>query len=280
MSPHGSDVGRVVVVRGARRARCGCADAFTLIELLVVVAIIALLLAIFLPSLERARESARRGVCGAHLHGLMVALEAYSYDNKKQPPLTWFDWAKYDEYGSYEPTGPFEAVWYMNYLVFHVKNDSPTWLGDWVNFGCLYVSHHLPDIKACFCPSQRNDDYRFQTPTNPWPPRFETKFRPDMPWVVNHTKASFARRAEMSYIPWDRVPHRRFVLSDFLFEVSDRAVDTSNIRQTHGDGVNASFRDGHVRFIRGSMLFNWYEKANGPMEDRGKAFYQWIDRQY
>ena len=50
---------------------------FTLIELMVVVSIIALLLAILLPSLGRAREEARKVVCLSNLHQLANALEAY-----------------------------------------------------------------------------------------------------------------------------------------------------------------------------------------------------------
>ena len=58
--------------------------AFTLIELLVVTAIIALLLAVLLPSLSRARESAKRTVCASNLRGLMQAVHLYANDNKDQ----------------------------------------------------------------------------------------------------------------------------------------------------------------------------------------------------
>jgi prepilin-type N-terminal cleavage/methylation domain-containing protein len=56
--------------------------AFTLIEVLVVVAIIALLVAILLPSLSRARELGKRAVCVSDLHMLGVAWTFYHTDNK------------------------------------------------------------------------------------------------------------------------------------------------------------------------------------------------------
>ncbi len=51
---------------------------FTLIELLVVVAIIALLLAIMMPSLARARAQARNTQCLSNLHQFSVATEEYA----------------------------------------------------------------------------------------------------------------------------------------------------------------------------------------------------------
>jgi prepilin-type N-terminal cleavage/methylation domain-containing protein/prepilin-type processing-associated H-X9-DG protein len=56
--------------------------AFTLVELLVVVAIIALLLAVLLPSLGRAREVARSVICLGNMRMVGVGLMGYSADHQ------------------------------------------------------------------------------------------------------------------------------------------------------------------------------------------------------
>jgi type II secretion system protein G len=73
---------------------------FTLLELLVVIAIIALLAAILLPALARAKDSAKAASCKSNLRQMGIALEMYVTD-----------YGKYPGNGAMYERGTFVAIW-------------------------------------------------------------------------------------------------------------------------------------------------------------------------
>ncbi len=90
---------------GSRRIRSGetRSPAFTLIELLVVIAIIAILAAMLLPAVARAKEFGRRAACMNNIRQLNLSLTMYSQENEDALPTRassthWWPTLLYDGY--------------------------------------------------------------------------------------------------------------------------------------------------------------------------------------
>jgi len=130
-------------------------SAFTLIELLVVVAIIALLIAILLPSLATAREYARRAVCLSQIGGMAKGWFIYQQENngilmKANPqrsanPTNQYGWVDNDGVSVPGQTSTPEGS--VNFIT-GVHGD-PTRPG-----GALYP--YWPSVKKYMCPGDPN----------------------------------------------------------------------------------------------------------------------------
>jgi prepilin-type N-terminal cleavage/methylation domain-containing protein len=117
--------------------------AFTLIELLVVVAIIALLIAILLPSLAKARETAKLVLCGTQQREIANAVNVYAAGNKGvyPPSIQGFengtnDWWTLPNRINYHPV-PYNAG--------GVHGFDDGWLA-------RRLFNYIPQVKIYFCP--------------------------------------------------------------------------------------------------------------------------------
>ena len=105
---------------------------FTLAELLIVVGIIAVLAAVVLPSLARARHIARLATCKANLHNQTRAHQLYGHNNNdNKPPL---------------------CLKGRNSLRIDWVSPSVKWMRKPVGQGILVIDEYLP-FESLLCPS-------------------------------------------------------------------------------------------------------------------------------
>jgi prepilin-type N-terminal cleavage/methylation domain-containing protein len=148
--------------RRSASSRCG----FTLIELLVVVAIIALLIALLLPSLARAKQQAMTVRCGAQLKGAgaLVALYA-SQNNDALPPNFTMAFESGGDLVAFDPpTGPKPSgkAWSASYIevlgASGIIDLGNYWYNSSYKWGanCALTQNKVNHANALVCPSARD----------------------------------------------------------------------------------------------------------------------------
>ena len=135
--------------------------AFTLVELLVVIGIIAVLIGILLPTLSRARESAKRTECLSNMRSIYQLLKIYEVQYKGASPLG---------YGGLELQA--------SYFLSRGNSANPTVPGTTVRhvgIGLVMLANLAKEDRTVgrmwYCPSFQGDiNHDYNVPTNPWPP--------------------------------------------------------------------------------------------------------------
>lgn len=258
-------------MKGLRRHQTG----FTLVELLVVIGIIAVLVALLLPSLNTARNQAKRVNCLAHLQQCGQALVMYANQNKGMfPPRN----APYNV----PARGPGSGF----------QNNPPMGMALMVPEPYGFGTRILENNDVFFCPG---DDVRapFRTGPHMWGPHDQS-----LPVVPPYTGITWSMSYWQFYHPaGDAVmqalaagtltaaqlgpqePYKmenyklgikgasaRMVLADQYIPVKWTASNSASIRKQyqtyHKEGANILYIDGHAKFLRGHQVEDYIVRNN------------------
>jgi prepilin-type N-terminal cleavage/methylation domain-containing protein/prepilin-type processing-associated H-X9-DG protein len=224
---------------------------FTLIELLVVISIIALLMAILMPALKRAREQGQRAVCISTVKQLTLCWLMYADDN---------DDRLVNGEAGINPSG----------RAMHAKEQF--WVGQcWdqynvkggrrltrqaqtaaIQSGIFWTGNYVRDLDAFACPTGIRDEmltYNTMDGVNGMP-RSGTYSGTTPSAGPNGKKLWVKKTSEIA------TPGQRLVFIDEGWATPDSFAvhwnstwnwwDNAPVR--HGDGTNVSFADGHVEY--------------------------------
>jgi prepilin-type N-terminal cleavage/methylation domain-containing protein/prepilin-type processing-associated H-X9-DG protein len=252
---------------------------FTLVELLVVVGIVAVLIAMIMPALNKAREAAKKVQCLSNLRQLTVAAQMFANANKQSPPPPFLSrWT-------------IQSSWWVLHQDMSLDsfNTPPTGMRRWeirTYGGHQYTGMMWPNLllqgnfigndKVVDCPS-------FRQMTHPSVNRTNLSYGMNAHAVACIARLMISTSIDPNPISEYRQPYFQYQVVKFgkvreaskgiLF--SDRVMvnpahwsdsaainwfaagqygwnDIANPQPTvwfHGDGINVSFYDGSARFV-------------------------------
>lgn len=191
---------------------------FTLIELMVVIAIIAILAAILLPALSKAREKSRAIKCVSNLKQLGTACALYLQDYN-------------DNYPTYQTVASDDSLACGLFLIPHMMlpKDFSGWYSN-------FPGKSISKIEVCPSAPQRPIGANFVYGRDYLPNYYFQN------GLVNNIKASRVRGSKIIWAEGNRLDEY-FTPWGFSNGLPGKCV------ANHGKGLNVLWTDGHVQFF-------------------------------
>lgn len=215
---------------------------FTLIELLVVIGIIALLIAILLPALQRAREEAMKSSCASNLRQWGAATNTYAGDYRDLFPT-----ATGARTPSQRNDGSARVTFVRDYLGVTVHEDD-----------------RRPDNQVIFCPAfdRYNDRGIYTSDDNervevnymwwPHPPNYGAEMYAHWQWVTKERLGGPLRAAPYVQGMW-RADGDESSFEDGPKDTHSAPHMTGRDRDTP-EGHNSGYEDGSVRWFDADQI--------------------------